>query len=346
MRYGSAVLVVALAALAAGAVFGRSNREDVIMVYLLGIVIVALRFGQGPSLVAGMLSVLTFDFFFVPPYLTFAVHDVRHVVTFAVMMFVAVVISSLTERAREADMRRAEIEGERLKTTLLSSVSHDLRTPLAVMTGAASALLDPASESLSPEDRRHLLSTIYEEGERLGRLIRNLLDISRLESGAVHIKKEWCPIEEIVSSALSRLETRLGDREVRVDVGDDLVAPVDVVLIEQLFVNVLENAAKYAGEDSPIEIAGRRVGDRMFVEIADRGPGFAPGDEKRVFDKFYRGSHQSAPGAGLGLAIAKAIATVHEATLSVANRPGGGATVVLALPIEGAPPPSPLGEVP
>jgi two-component system sensor histidine kinase KdpD len=342
------------------------------MIYMLGIVVVALRLGRGPSLLAAVLSVLSFDFFFVPPFYSFAVADFSHVVTFGVMLFVALVISSLVQRSREhADAavavaneratlakenenRRVEVETERLRTALLSSVSHDLRTPLAVMTGAASTLLDPVSANLAESERNALLRTIYDEGERLGRVIRNLLDITRLESGSVQPSKEWCPIEEVVVAALSRVQSwsspsgagtavpSLRGRDVRVDVDRSLSAPIDFVLVEQLLVNVLENAAKYADSRGPIEIGARKEGERIVVEVADRGPGFAPGDEARVFEKFYRGKRDETPaGAGLGLAIAKAIAIVHGGTLTARNRDGGGAIFALELPVKGTRPAPP-----
>jgi len=250
------------------------------------------------------------------------------------------------ERARlaeETERARREVEAEQLRSSLLSSVSHDLRTPLAVITGSTSTLLE-AQPRLDEATRRDLLKTILEEAERLNRLIRNLLDMTRLESGAVKVKKEWIPLEELVGAALTRLESRLTGRDVHVALPRDLpLVPCDAVLIEQTLINLLENAAKYAS--GPIDIAARRQGAEVVVEVADRGPGIAAGDEKRLFEKFQRASPEGGPeGVGLGLTICRAIVTAHGGRIWVENREGGGASFRFALPIEGEPPPLPASE--
>src|SRR5262249_13317240 len=158
-----------------------------------------------------------------------------------------------------------------LRNALLSSVSHDLRTPLAVIAGAASTLLHEPQE-LPKDERRSLLQSIYDEGDRLNRLIGNLLDMTRLESGTLTVKREWYPIEEIVGVALNRTERLMKGRDVRVTAPPDLLAPVDDVLVEQALVNVLENAAKYSRQGSPIEIRAAVENRDLVIEVADRGP--------------------------------------------------------------------------
>ena len=249
-------------------------------------------------------------------------------------------VAAAIERAeltREAERRQAEVEAEQLRNALLSSVSHDLRTPLAVITGSASTLLGP-DRDVSAVERRSLLQSIYDEAERLNRLIGNLLDMTRLESGAVNMKKEWFPLEEIIGVARTRTEGSLHDRSVRVNVTGELMAPLDGLLVEQALVNLLENAAKYAGPGTPIEINARAEGPEIVIEVADRGPGLLQGEENRVFEKFYRGRHGTVAGAGLGLAIARGIAIAHGGTLTAKNREGGGAVFTMTLPIEGEPP--------
>ena len=477
-------------------VFGRDQLPDVVMMYLLGIMLVSSRVGFGASLFAAGLSVAAFDFFFVPPYLTFVVGDLKHATTFVVMFVVAVVISGLTQRirneasaAREREQRTAslyalsrdlaaaqglprviqaaaaqlemvfrcgvsvfvpdqsgklsrsyasanigapserdssvaqwvwlnqreaglgtttlpsgdglylpllassgivgvlglvsedperfgrleqrrqvdafasqmalameraklaeetekarhEIEAEQLRSSLLSSVSHDLRTPLAVITGATGTLLE-AKPALDAGTRQDLLRTILEEAERLNRLIRNLLDMTRLESGAVTVKKEWLSLEEVVGSALDHLDTRFGNREVKVVLPGDLpLVPGDAVLLEQLLINLLENAAKYSSGE--IEIRALAAGSDVAVEVNDRGPGIPAGQEQRIFEKFQRsvreGSHE---GFGLGLTICHAIATAHGGKISARNRDGGGASFRFTLPLDGAPPLVPPSE--
>jgi two-component system sensor histidine kinase KdpD len=297
---------------------------------------------------SAILSVLCFDFFFVPPYLTFAVTNFRHITTFAVMLLVAVVIAGLTQRARDQAERarksadetaraRIQLEREQLRSTLLSSVSHDLRTPLAVMTGTASTLLDEDA-TLAPATRKELTQILLEESERLDLLVRNLLDMTRIESGAVRVKKEWQSVEEVVGAAFSRMETRLADRQITTRVPADLLAPFDGVLIEQVLVNLLENAAKYTPPDSPLEVTVARADHEIIVEVADRGPGIPPGQELRIFEKFQRGpSERLATGVGLGLAICQAVLEAHRGRIWAENRPDQGASFKFALPLEGAP---------
>ncbi len=491
LPYLGAAGIVTIAAALSGVVFGRSQLADVVMLFLLGIVIVSLRLGHGPSLFAAVLSVLVYDFFFIPPFYSFAVSDLSHVVTFAVMLLVAGVISSLTRRVRdqaeaarerelrtevlyhlsrdlaraqsvhailaaaaehvaqvfasrmvvfvprpgdnlasiyesaglgatlptelgvahtawrtrlptglstptfsqtkgfylpliasrgsvgviglfpedrhrfddpdqryfldsfvsqmaaameraeladEAEHQRIQADAERLRNALLSSVSHDLRTPLAVIAGAASTLLNEPQE-LPKEERRSLLRSIYDEGNRLNRLIGNLLDMTRLESGTLKVKREWYPVEEIVGVALNRTEEVMKGRDVRVSAPPDLLAPLDDVLVEQALVNVLENAAKYSRPALPIDIRAAIERGELVIEVGDRGPGIAIGDEERIFEKFYRGqTEKGPPGAGLGLAIARAIAVAHRGRLVAKNRDGGGALFTFTLPIEGEPP--------
>ncbi len=497
LGYGAAAGMVMLATVVNALVFGRSQLPDVVMVYLLGIVLVAMRFGMGPSFVATVLSVVTYDLFFVPPYFSFAVSDFRHTVTFAVMFFVAVVISSLTRRVREqADAARArerrasslyaitrelatsgsrdallaaavrhvhdvfdaevsvllprshgknakteletastgdhahapdekehgvatwvwehgrpaglttdtlpssralyvplrtgrgtlgvlgvqpkhaemlvdpdrrqlletfagqiaaalertalaeeaqrihlDMETERLRSSLLSSVSHDLRTPLGVVTGAASTLL--SEDASLPEEARHdLVETIHEEAQRLSRLVQNLLDMTRLASGSMRVQRDWQPLDAVVGSALGRLEERLAKREVLVKVPRDLpLVAIDGVLIEQVFINLLENAAKYSPESAPLELEARAEGSSVVVEIRDRGQGIPPEDRDRVFEKFYRLPRERAGGgAGLGLAICRGIVEAHGGKIRALPRDGGGSIFVFDLPIVGVPP--------
>jgi len=191
-----------------------------------------------------------------------------------------------------------------------------------------------------------MLETICEEADRLERLVRNLLDMTRLESGALVVKRQWMPLEEIVGSALTRLESQLQGRPVRTDLPDDLpLVSADAVLLEQVFVNLLENAAKYTPDGSPIEIAahGRANGQggSITIEVSDRGPGIPPGSESRLFEKFFRGPQAGSTSAGLGLAICRGVVGAHGGTIIAANRPGGGAVFRMTLPIVGTPPPAP-----
>jgi two-component system sensor histidine kinase KdpD len=247
------------------------------------------------------------------------------------------------ERAALADEARAaweRVEAEFLRNTLLSSVSHDLRTPLAAIAGAAEALLQP--EGLDPADRRDLTETVLDESRRMERLITNLLDVTRLESGGLHLRREWQPIGELVGAALHRMRHRLGNRPVTVDLPPQLpMAHLDAVSFEQVLANLLDNAAEHTPADSPVEITARAADGRMVLTVADRGHGVPPGTEEQVFRKFFR-AYPNAKGGrhgiGLGLAICRGIVEAHGGRITVANRDGGGAAFGIDLPlVDGAP---------
>jgi K+-sensing histidine kinase KdpD len=309
------------------------SEPDLILLYLLAVVITGARLGRGPSLLAATLSELAFDFFFVPPYYTFLVHEKRYVVTFGIMLVVSFVTSGLSQR----------VTTEERRSSLLSALSHDLRTPLAAITGAATTLRDDGA-AIDSAQRGEMLDTICEEADRLERLVRNLLDMTRVESGALTVKRQWLPLEEIVGSSLTRLESQLAGRPVHTDLPADLpLVPVDAVLLELVFVNLLENAAKYTPAGSPVDIVARASvgGGAIAIEVADRGPGIRPGDEARLFEKFFRGRQSGSSGAGLGLAICRGVISAHGGTIGAANRPGGGAAFRMLIPIVGTPPPAP-----
>ena len=234
----------------------------------------------------------------------------------------------LATEARDAALRART---EQLRSSLLSTVSHDLRTPLAVITGAATSLRDDAAH-LSAETRGELLDTLVEEARRLERVLANLLGMTRVETG-IEPAREWVPVEELVGAALGRLEDVLGDRPVRLDVPPDLAVSVDPVLFEHVLINLVENAVKHGAP--PLEIAARRRGAMVEIDVADRGAGLPAGAEARVFEKFYRAS--PAPGVGLGLAIVRGIVEAHGGTVEVDNRAGGGARFRIALPVPDAP---------
>ena len=240
--------------------------------------------------------------------------------------------------AEEAQQAHVKAETEQLRSSLLSSVSHDLRTPLASITGTLSSVLED-EDQLDRTTRRGLLQSVYDEVERLNRLVNNLLDMMRLESGPVTVKKEWHVLEEVVGTALGHMEKRLQGRSVAVELPADLpLVQLDAVMIEQVLVNLIENAVKYTPPGSPIEISAARQNGVVRVEVADRGPGVAAGDEQRVFEKFYRGHDATIRGVGLGLAICRAILEAHGGKIWAWNRPEGGAVFRFTLPTTERPP--------
>jgi two-component system sensor histidine kinase KdpD len=484
---GAAAATVATATVAALLLRSHVAATNLAMIYLLGVVVISLHCSRRIAVAASLVSVAAFDFFCVPPYLTFRVSDYEYLIAFAGMLVVALVISTQTarirmqtkaalgresrtqtlyrlagrlagqdrvfelaraaaefaeevfpwrvviflpsegkvnlsrrscdvlpvpraeeaiaqwayehgeraglrtkvfrdasalylplmgardvvavmgvvpsdraalteeqvqllelfanqtalaiERARSqnaAEDARIRMRTEAMRSSLLSAVSHDLRTPLASITGAASTLRSQA-DKLSPETRDELLDSIADEAERLGRLVANLLDITRLESG-VELRRDEYPLEEIVGSALQRMARQLRDREVTTRLPEDLpLIYVDDVLMGQLLVNLLENANKYTPEGTAIEVAAQADEDAVVVEIRDRGPGFAEGDERRIFEKFYRRNGKGVHGAGLGLAICRAIVEAHRGTIEAFNRAGGGAVFSIRLPLKERP---------
>lgn len=464
---------------------------DVAMLYLLAVVVVSGRYARGPAVATSLLSIAVFDYCFVPPFYTFSVSDAGYVLTFAVMLLIALAMSRLTsrireqaiasrgreertaalyalsrdlaaapdadalgriiasraretfggpaavlipgaggdlrwpadtpapddaekelgvarwslahgraagrgtdtlpaaqhlfvplaasdrtvgvlaidnpdparlrepeqrrlldafagqaglalERARLADASRrtqVEMEAERLRTSLLSSLSHDLRTPLGAIEGAATTLLDTGTD-LAPGTRRDLAQTVVEESQRMTRLVGNLLNMIRVETGSLQAEKEWQPLEEVVGVALIRMADKLKAHRVTTDLPADLpLVPIDGLLIEQVLVNLLENAAKYTPAGTEITIQARAEADAVIVEVADRGPGIPEGEEERIFDKFHRlPGGAAAGGVGLGLTICRGIVAAHGGGISATRRAGGGAIFRIRLPLDGPPP--------
>jgi two-component system, OmpR family, sensor histidine kinase KdpD len=236
-----------------------------------------------------------------------------------------------TQSQHAAEDARVQMRNEEIRSSLLSAVSHDLRTPLASITGAASALRSQG-DKLAPETRQELLDSIADEADRLGRLVTNLLDMTRLESG-VELIRDAYPLEEIIGSALQRMERHLVGREVTANIPEALpLVYVDEVLVGQLVINLLENASKYTPEGAAIDITAEADGDFVTLDVMDRGPGFPHADQQRIFEKFYRAESEGVRGMGLGLAICRAIAEAHRGSIEALNRTGGGAVFRVRLP--------------
>lgn len=451
-------------------VIAASPEANSAMIFLAGIAFVAFRYGRVPAIVSTVLAVLAFDFFFVPPFYTFAVSDTQYVVTFGVMLSIGILISTLASRLRfqlthsrrrelrtnalydlgkqlcaitgrdflvaaactklaelvhgevaafllnaaddievvygsggviashslsipvanwviaheqiagcetntlpnanasyfpvlgangclgaiairahgnparivapeqrqlidacinqlalaierdqlviDAADARVQMEAEQLRSTLLSSVSHDLKTPLAAIAGASSTLL--ANSKLDDVSRVQMLETVANEATRLNRLLENILQMSKLASGVVTPNLQWHVLEEIVGSAINRTQRDLQDHIITTQLADDLpLIHVDGILIEQLLINLLENAAKYTPRGSHLWIGAAMDASQLILSVCDDGPGVPKGEEKRIFEKFYRSSNMpdDGRGSGLGLAICRAIAKVHNGTI-------------------------------
>jgi len=251
---------------------------------------------------------------------------------------VALERAMLAERHEQA---RVEVEAERLRTALLSSLSHDLRTPLASIEGAASSLLQ-RPDGMPAEVRAELAETIVEESRRMTRLVTNLLDMIRVETGALAVQKAWQPLEEALGVALLRLDHRLSGHPVKTRLPSDLpLVPIDELLIEQVFINLLENAVRYTPPGTPVAITAWPEDGAVLVEVADDGPGIAPGEEEAIFGRFYRASPaeraDAGAGSGLGLTICRGIIAAHGGKIWAEARPEGGAAIRFTLPLLGPP---------
>jgi len=240
----------------------------------------------------------------------------------------------------EAGDARLRVQAEEMRNALLSSVSHDLRTPLSVIAAASSTLLD--RRDMQIDLANELLQTIADESHHLARLVDNLLDMTRLESGAAPPLKQWHVLEEVVGSALTRLRRDLARHKVTVSIPQDIpLIFVDGVLLEQVFVNLLENAARYTPTGSHIELSAEHRGNTLEIRVADNGPGLPPGSEAKVLEKFFRAPPaigDNRRGVGLGLAICQAIVRAHGGKLIARNRPQGGAEFVIELRLDQKPP--------
>ncbi|MDD5174295.1 MAG: DUF4118 domain-containing protein [Candidatus Omnitrophica bacterium] len=304
---------------------------NIVMFYLLAIVIIAIQWGQGPAIIASVLSVLLFDFFLVPPYLTLGVADIQYVFTFIAFLIVGLVVSTLASKTREHLMQR---QTERFQTALLNSISHDLRTPLSSITGSLSALLDNYT-SLDDSTRKSLLEAAAEESGQLNNLVGNLLDMTRMESGALKISKKPCELRDVVGSSLEQLKAKVKNRNIKIDIPRDFPEiPMDFLFMMKAFINLIDNALKYSPQNTIINISAFLSRDKAVIEIKDQGCGIPEGELKRVFDKFCQvEKSQETKGTGLGLSICKGIIEAHNGEIAARNNPNGGTTFIITLPV-------------
>jgi two-component system sensor histidine kinase KdpD len=341
--YAWAVGATGACTLAGLAMRPRFDPVNIAMVYLLAVVVVALRHPRGAAIATAILCVAAFDFLFVPPEGAFTVDDAQYLLTFAIMLAVALVISNLTERtrrqAREQAALEVQAETERIRSALLASISHDLRTPLAVMSGASSTLAEQG-EQLDPDERRALARSVFEKSREMSGHVAKVLQMTRLETGAMQIERDWVSLEEVAASVLDRLRLPLAAHRVMMEIPADLpLVQVDAALIEQALGNLLENAARHTPAGTVVRLRAQRAGSEIVVSVEDYGGGLPEGDVERVFAKFHRGSVEGGgSGMGLGLAIARSIVRLHGGRAWAERVPAGGTVFRFALPIDEAPP--------
>ena len=346
-RVTGVLLSVIAVALVTGAVFALRPVAPVLslgVLYVVAVVAVAVLYGLAYAIPVSVASMLTFNFLFLPPVHTLALHDSANWVALAVYIAVAVVVSELATRSRRLAREAVEAEtlrqSDAVKTAVLRAVSHDLRSPLTAIRTASEGLDNPAFE-LSKAERNELFEAIRVEVGRLERLVDNLLDLSRLEAGPALRKPELWTIDTLLARALDQLGVA-GDR-VDVTAAPDLgPIRVDATHVERVLVNLLENALKFSSPSDPVEVVATTESGHVVVRVRDRGPGVAEADRERIFDAFERGNG-AGQGSGLGLAIARGFAEANGGRVWVepAAAGSGGSTFVLALPavVESAVPP-------
>jgi two-component system sensor histidine kinase KdpD len=321
---------------------------NVFLIFLLVSFVQALIFGAGPAAFGVMVCFLAFDFFYIPPYHTFTIADPAHVVALFIYLGIAIVTGQLVTRLRgqtEAAIRAESLaatlsQSDRLKSSLLTTVSHDLRSPLAAIKASATSLLDSSVEWDAPA-RAEFLEAINEETDRLNRMVGNLLDLSRIEAGVLKPDKEWYDISEVIEDVAERLEPALSASRhaLATDVRGNLpLVRLDYVEIAQVVVNLVENAIKHTPAGTTIRIGAECVAGAITVSVEDDGQGIAAEALDRLFEPFFRAeSGGPAPGSGLGLAICRGFVEAHGGRIWAERRTGGGTAMRFTLPLEAQP---------
>ena len=309
------------------------------MVFMLAVLLVArLTDGFLFSLVATVVSVIGVNYAFTYPYFAFNFTITGYPLTFVTMFAVSIVVGMLTDQVKRQERVKSEAEKEKMKANLLRSVSHDLRTPLTSIIGSSSAVLENYDQ-FSDEVKKDLIGHVRDDAQWLVRLVENMLSITRFNEGAVQIDKVPQAAEEIAAEAVGKFKKRFNTLPVRVSVPDELLmVPMDATLIEQVLINLMENAALHGGSTTRIELHLRREGDSALFEVADNGEGIAP----EVMPLLFTGAvssagDESADGKrnmGIGLSVCMTIVQAHGGTMAAQNRALGGALFQFTLPLE------------
>jgi K+-sensing histidine kinase KdpD len=315
------------------------HSANIVMPYLLGIVWAALKYDRFWAIVSVVLNVMSFAFFYIRPIYIHEPRNFDYVLIMVVFLIVAIMINELAFKARKQAERlhaiEAQIDRERMRNTLLRSVSHDLRSPLSTIMGASSSLLDATGRQVSMAERKELAQSICRESKRLDRQVSNLLEMTSLESGGLVLNKEWYGLEEILGNALTSLEGSLGEKEIEIKIGEEIpLVFVDGVLFEKVFINLIENCLKYS-PGGRYRVSISKTDSTVDVEVFNTGNPIVSGEEQLIFDKFYRSksSGEETDGAGLGLAICRAILNLHDGKIFAKPGLSNGVSMKFSLPI-------------
>lgn len=336
---------------------GYIGYRVVAFILLLAVSLVAVLFDIWPVLVAALLSALLWNFFFIPPKFTFHIGDAEDVLLFFMYFVIVLINAVMTNRIRKIEQQVQEKE-EKAKTvklynTLLNSLSHELKTPVAAIVGASDNLLEEPSR-LSEDNKKELVAGISVAALRLNQQVENLLSMSRLESGFIQLKKDWCDMNELLYDVINRLSEQLKNHQLVVKIEEGLpLYKLDYVLMEQVIYNLLYNAALYTPAHADILVEVKSCNEKLYdlnttdaahshlkkeihqlsIIVEDRGPGFPPAEIEKVFDKFYRMGNTKAGGTGLGLSIVKGFVEAHNGTVVLENVPHG-ARFTITVPAE------------
>jgi two-component system sensor histidine kinase KdpD len=337
-EYVSAVIGVAALTIACWLLTPLTGYGAISLVFLLGVLLAGMVLNRGPVLLVAALSALSWNFLFIPPLFTLHIAKLEDALTFATYFIVAITVGSLTAQLKAREHLAAQVElaqeSERLRKTLLDCVSHELKTPLAAIGAASQELSRLASNIQDPQVLKDLASEIRDGSRRLNRVVDNLLDMNRLESGVIRPKREWCDVRELLQSAVDIERESINGRDIRLDVPEEIpLALVDHTLIEQAVAKLLANAGSHTPAKLPIEIDAEYTNDHLLISVSDRGPGISIEATERLFEKFYRGDNRKTGGLGLGLSIARGLIEAHGGRLTAENRDGGGARFTIKLPV-------------
>lgn len=339
---------VALATLAGLGMTSLVPLPNVSMVYLLAVVFAAVRFGIWPALLASLLSFMAYNFFFIEPFYTFTVTQAHELLALFMFLAIAVLTSTIAGREKDQATRAARLgreivtartaaETERVRNTLLASISHDFRTPLASILGAATSLIDYGAK-LPEAARRDLLTQVKDEAEHLDGMVRNLLSMTRVEAGALELNQDWVDVRELFDRVVAISKRRGASQQFEIAVDDSLpFVTADQTLLDQVLANIVGNAVSYAGANAHIALQAKGKSGSIAISVTDDGPGIPSDVLLHVFEKFVRvqtSRGDAGEGTGLGLAIAKGIVEAHGGSIRAESpiEAGRGTRIVLALP--------------
>lgn len=312
--------------------------RTVALILLFTVSLLAMKLSLYPVLLAAFLSALIWDFFYIPPHFTFLVSKSEDMLMLGMYFIIAMLNGVLTSRIKHfeglAIQREQRVNALKLYDTLFNSISHEFRTPIATILGASDNLLMQNSK-FDETTKQKLYEEINTASERLNRLVDNFLNVSRLESGSIQPKLDWCDIDELLHSVVNRLEKDLANHEVIVKIPQNTpFFRLDFALMEQAIYNIVYNASLYTPRNSTITLTAANLSNQCFITIADNGNGFPPHDLEQIFAKFYRSNEEKTGGLGLGLSITKGFIEAHGGTIKVENVAGSGSLFTIIIPTE------------